>query len=63
MYYYAHHTGGDRNVRDQYRDHPFFEAEFCHRWDQASFDDAYDSLPLAHFEPIVRRVLARPRTR
>ena len=64
MYYYAHHTGGDRNVRDRYREHQFFEAtvEFCHRWDQSSFDDAYDSLPLEHFEPMVRRVLARPRS-
>ena len=34
-YYYAHHTGGDRNARDAYRDHPWYQdtAEFCHRWD------------------------------
>src|SRR6476620_11294726 len=25
-YYYAHHAGGDRNVRDRYRGHPFFTA-------------------------------------
>jgi predicted HD phosphohydrolase len=24
MYYYAHHSGGDRNSRDQFSDHPFY---------------------------------------
>jgi len=61
-YYYAHHTGGDRNARDRYRDHPCYAAtaEFCRRWDQASFDPEYDTLPLQHFEPMLRRVFARP---
>ena len=60
-YYYAHHSGGDRNERDRYRDHPHYQAtvDFCHRWDQCSFDPAYDTLPLEHFEPMVRRVFAR----
>jgi predicted HD phosphohydrolase len=62
-YYYAHHTGGDRNARDRYRDHPCYAAtvEFCHRWDHASFDPEYDTLPLEHFEPLLKRVFARPR--
>ena len=25
MYYYAHHVGGDRNARDRFLDHPWFE--------------------------------------
>ena len=60
-YYYAHHTGGDRNARDAYRDHPWYQdtVDFCHRWDQSSFDPDYESLPLEFFEPIVRRVFAR----
>ena len=60
-YYYAHHTGGDRNARDRYLDHPYYQdaVDFCHRWDQASFDPAYDSLPLEFFEPMVRKVFAR----
>lgn len=60
-YYYAHHTGGDRNARERYRDHPFHQAtvDFCHRWDQASFDPGYDTLSLANFEPMLRRVFAR----
>ena len=60
-YYYAHHMGGDRNARDRYIDHPWYQdaVDFCHRWDQASFDPAYESLPLEFFEPVVRRVFAR----
>ena len=60
-YYYAHHTGGDRNARDAYRDHPWYQdtVDFCHRWDQSSFDPNYESLPLEFFEPIVRRIFAR----
>jgi len=60
-YYYAHHTGGDRNARDAYRDHPWYQdtVDFCHRWDQSSFDPGYDSLPLEFFEPMVRRIFDR----
>ena len=60
-YYYAHHLGGDRNARDKYRDHPWYQdaVAFCHRWDQSAFDPDYDSLPLEFFEPMVRRVFAR----
>jgi len=50
-----------RNSRDQFRDHPHFAAceRFCERWDQPSFDPAYESLPLEFFEPMVRRIFAR----
>ena len=39
-YYFAHHLGGDRNRRDEFRDHPWFDlcATFCAEWDQNSFD-------------------------
>ncbi len=62
-YFYFHHLGGDRNLRDRYRDHPWFDAtaEFCEAYDQRAFDPDYDTLPLAHFEPAVRRVFAAPR--
>jgi len=61
MLYYGHHYGWDRNAREEFRDHPCFDvcAGFCERWDQSSFDPDYDSLPLAHFEPMVRTVFAR----
>ena len=60
-YYYAHHTGGDRNARDAYRDHPWYQdtVDFCQRWDQSSFDPEYESLPLEFFEPMVQRIFAR----
>lgn len=60
-YYYAHHTGGDRHARDAYREHPWYQdaVDFCHRWDQPSFDPDYPSLSLDFFAPMVRRIFAR----
>ena len=60
-YYFAHFRGGDRNTRDRYIDHPWYQdaVDFCHRWDQPSFDPAYESLDLEFFEPMVRRIFAR----
>jgi predicted HD phosphohydrolase len=61
-YYYAHHSGGDRNAREKLRDHPWYQActDFCARWDQCSFDPDYASLPLAVFEPKLREIFGRP---
>ncbi|MDQ2877877.1 MAG: HD domain-containing protein [Pseudomonadota bacterium] len=61
-YYYFHYIGGDRDLRENYRGHPHFEAcaEFCEKYDQSAFDPAYESAPLSFFEPMVGRVLARP---
>jgi predicted HD phosphohydrolase len=62
-YYFFHHLGLDRDAREAYRGHPWFGecAAFCARYDQNSFDPAYDTLPLAHFEPMVRKVFAAPK--
>ncbi|WP_374574666.1 HD domain-containing protein [Phenylobacterium sp.] len=62
-YYFFHHLGLDRDMREQYRGHEWFEytAQFCHLYDQNSFDPDYESMPLEAFEPMVRRVLARPK--
>ena len=61
MLYYGRHYGWDENARDQFKDHPCFDscAEFCERWDQASFDPAYASQPLGFFQEMVREVFAR----
>jgi len=32
---------------------------FTGEWDQRSFDPEYETLPLSHFEPMVRRIFAR----
>jgi len=63
-YYFFHHLGLDRDLREGFRGHPHFEAtaRFCELYDQAAFDPAYDSAPLSFFEPMVRRVMAAPRT-
>jgi predicted HD phosphohydrolase len=63
MYYYAHYTGGDRNARDIFKDHPYYQAcvDFCEQYDQNCFDPNYESLPLEFFAPMVRRVFERPR--
>ncbi len=63
-YYYFHHAGLDRHARERFRASPHFEltADFCERFDQAAFDPAYQSLPLAEFAPLVRRVFATPRS-
>jgi predicted HD phosphohydrolase len=60
-YYYAHHIGRDRNVRDQFKDHKYYQAtvDFCEKWDQKSFDPEYESFPLAHFEPMVRNIFSK----
>jgi predicted HD phosphohydrolase len=60
-YYYAHHHGGNRNGRDKFRDHPWYQAcaGFCANWDQSSFDPAYRSDSLESFEPAVRKVFSR----
>jgi predicted HD phosphohydrolase len=52
----------DREIREKHRGKPHFEAcaEFCEKYDQAAFDPNYESAPLSFFEPMVRRVMARP---
>jgi predicted HD phosphohydrolase len=62
-YYFFHHLGLDRDLRDEWRGHPAFEytAQFCHLYDQNSFDPAYDTMPLDAFVPMMRRVMAVPK--
>ena len=62
-YYYFQHIGGDRNARERYKDHPFYQdcVDFCEKWDQTSFDPDYPTQPLEYFEPMVRKVLTAPK--
>jgi predicted HD phosphohydrolase len=61
-HYYAH-FGGDPDARDQYEGADYYDlaARFADEWDQTSFDPDYDTLPLEHFEPLVREMTAAPR--
>jgi predicted HD phosphohydrolase len=62
-YYFFHHLGMDRNQREQFRGHEWFErtALFCERYDGPAFDPKGETLPLEFFEPMVRRVFAAPK--
>jgi predicted HD phosphohydrolase len=62
-YYFFHHLGMDRHLREQFKDHPQYQAtiEFCARYDAAAFDPQGEVLPLEFFEPMLRRVFAQPR--
>lgn len=63
-YYFFHHLGMDRNLRDKFKGQPIYERtlEFCEKYDAPAFDPAYASLPLSFFEPMLRRVMAKPKT-
>lgn len=58
-YYYYHHIGKDRNVRDQYADsaHYAHTEKFCRLYDSQSFDAEYKSEPLEFFIPYIDKLL------
>ncbi len=62
-YYFFHHLGLDRDMREKFRGHPHFEKteEFCRVFDQVAFDPAFRSMPLEAFEPLLHRVFTVPR--
>lgn len=62
-YNFFHHIGLDRNMRDQFKDHPHYArtAEFVELYDNRAFDPAAEAEPLATFEPMLRRLMASPR--
>jgi len=61
-YYFFHHLGLDRNLREQFRGHPCFArtATFCEKYDNPAFDPNRKTLPLDAFVPMVRRVFTTP---
>lgn len=62
-YFFFHHIGMDREMRERYRSHPGFaqSEEFCARYDGPAFDANAEILPLEFFEPMLRRVFAQPK--
>jgi len=54
----ADQTQEQREAHRQYAGAPWFDLalRFTERYDQPSFDPAYETLPLRHFEPLVQRV-------
>lgn len=60
-YYFFQFVGMDRMLHRRFASHPAYQAtkHFVEAYDCPSFDPAYDTLPLATFEPMVRRLFAR----
>jgi predicted HD phosphohydrolase len=60
-HYYAL-IGKDSNARRQYENEPWYElaTRFTDEWDQTSFDPAYDTLPLEHFELMIDSLFSKP---
>ena len=60
-FYFAAALDQDPNVRDRYRENPYFDdcTQFCEHWDQNSFDPTYSNLPIDFFRPLVMEVFAR----
>jgi len=54
----------DPEARAQYQGEPWYELaeRFADEWDQTSFDPNYPTLPLEHFESMVRDLFAHPRS-
>jgi predicted HD phosphohydrolase len=61
-YYFFHYLGLDRDAREKFRGHPYFEKteEFCRVFDQVAFDANFRSMPLEAFEPMLQRVFHQP---
>ena len=61
-YNFFHYIGLNRDMREQFKGHEHYQAtaDFIEKYDCPAFDPDYDSEPLEFFEPMVRRVMARP---
>jgi len=61
MYYYAHHLDGNKNQRDKYKGHKYYQdtINFCENWDQKSFDPNFKSLSLQEFEPFIKKIFSK----
>ncbi len=61
-YYFFHYLGMDRDMRNQYKEHPHFmrTIEFVSKYDSPAFDPEGETLPLSYFEPMIRKVFAKP---
>ena len=62
-YYFFHYLGLDRNLRDQFKDHPHYARtlEFIEKYDAPAFDPEAEYSELSFFEPMMERVFKRPK--
>lgn len=61
-YYFFHHLNMDREMHKAFSGHPCYERtkEFVSKYDAPAFDPDLDTLPLEFFEPMIRKVFAKP---
>ena len=61
MFYYGDAAGVNKDERERYRGHKWFDSceQFCRDWDQMAFDPDYPTRPLSHFEPMLREIFTR----
>jgi predicted HD phosphohydrolase len=62
-YNFFHYIGMDRNMRDSFKSSPHYAhtEEFVALYDNRAFDASLETFPISEFEPIGRRVMARPK--
>jgi predicted HD phosphohydrolase len=60
--HYYGRIGLDPEMRRKHLGHEHYgmAERFADDWDQTAFDPDYDTLPIEHFEPMVREVFSRP---
>jgi hypothetical protein len=62
-YNFFHHIGLNRDMRDMFKGHPHYTRaeEFIELYDNPAFDPQAETLPISTFEPMLRRLMAKPR--
>jgi predicted HD phosphohydrolase len=59
--HFWHFLGGDRNARDEFRDHEYYDTcdEFVEKYDMPAFDPNYSTPSLEYYESLLRSFFAR----
>ncbi|MFL2771089.1 MAG: HD domain-containing protein [Rhodospirillaceae bacterium] len=62
-YHYFEDIGLNRNLRDKFNGHPWFEdaINFCENYDMPAFNPELDHMSLEDLEPMIRRLLMAPK--
>lgn len=61
-YYFFHYIGLERDMREEFRGHKYFErtAIFCEKYDSCAFDKNIENIPLDFFLPMINRIFEKP---
>lgn len=61
-YYFFHYIGLERDMREEFRGHKYFErtAIFCEKYDSCAFDKNIENIPLDFFLPMIDRIFEKP---